>query len=91
MGSSGQGATETRVTGRGDHDVEYADDMEETVSPMQFTREDSDGGHDDIDFTRGWDEASPGPRNHTVVDSREYYLATISIYYVTELPLSFYA
>ena len=91
MGPSGPGATETRVAGRGDHNVEYADEMEGAVSPMQFTREGSDGGHDDIDFDRGWDVASPGTCNHPVVKSREQFLTTISIYYVTDLPLSFYA
>lgn len=83
MGASGLGVTKPRVSGHGDHDVEYADDMEGTVSPMQFTREGSDGGHDGIDFDRGWDKTSPGPGNHPVVQSREHFLATISIYYVT--------
>jgi len=69
------GTTETRIAGRSDHRSVDEDDVVEQVSPMKFTRDDSDGEHDeDPDFW--WDEASPGRSGHSVVKSRAYISVT---------------
>ena len=79
MGSSGLAPTKTRVSSRGHHELEDGDDTEETISPMKFTRGGSDRVRDYGSPDYEWDEASPGRGSHSVVESREYFLATIPI------------
>jgi len=65
------GATAMRVTGSGDHGLVVEDYIGEEISPMQFTREGYDGGHDDEGPDHRWDEAGPGRGSHSVFESRE--------------------
>jgi len=78
VGSPGPATTETRVTSRGIRELEDGD-TEDTISPMKFTRGGFDGGRDGGGLDYYWDEASPGRGSRSVVESREYFLATIPI------------
>lgn len=70
--------TETRVTSRGIRELEDGD-TEDTISPMKFTRGGFDAGRDVGGPDYYWDEASPGRGSRSVVESREYFSATIPI------------
>ena len=65
-------ATPTSITGRSDRGLVVEGDMGEPISPLKFTKDNSDREHDeDPDFV--WDEASPGHGSHSVVESRTYF------------------
>lgn len=61
------------VTGRGSRGVADEDDMEESISPIEFTRNNPDGGRDGLGLDFGWDETSPGPGGRSAVESRAYF------------------
>lgn len=92
MVSPGPATTETRVTSRGIRGLDDGDDMEETISPMKFTRGGFDGGRNGGGPDYDWDEASPGRGSRSVVESREYLFCNYSYcIMLSKLLLSFYA
>lgn len=67
------GTVPATVTGRGGRTLAVEDNVEDSISPIEFTRNDSDGERDGPVLDLGWDEMSPGLGNRSAVEIRAYF------------------
>ena len=68
------------IAGRSDRGLMHEGDVEEPISPIKFTRDDSDGEHDDEDLTFGWNQASPRRDDPSVVPNRTCFLRLLPLH-----------